>query len=961
MKKVLFPVVLIFCFMFSSAQYFQTGEDPASIKWRQINTSNFQIIYPDYYESQAQKLTHVLEKVYNYGSYSLKHKPKKISVILHTQTVKSNGLVAWAPRRAEFYTTPHQDIYPQDWLEQLALHEFRHVVQVDKINSEVPRLIKSIFGEQGTALIFGGYLPWWFIEGDAVVAETALGKYGRGRFPSFLMEHQAQVVEKGVYSYDKAYNGSVKDFVPNHYKLGYYLVGNARLKYGPEIWESVLTNVGRQRFLAFSPFNSTLKKITGKNKVQFYNSVFDSLKTEWMEKDKKYIPVAFQKVSANNRRYTNYSYNYWINDSTILSYKTSLDKIPRFVQIDKTGHEEDVFFPGTIFNESVDYRDSLLVWSEQIPDPRWSHSGKSLIRLLNLENKHLREFYPEFKCFSPAISPDKLSVAVVEADFSNNYYISVYSVPAGKLLHRFQTGDNHYFFSPEWLNKNEIAIVLLTKQGKRLAKINLATGKTEILIRDDLGEIKQLTLSGNQLFFISSYSGKNGLYSWNLDHKNIEFLYEPRFGAESPAVSKSGKVLLSNYTSDGFELIQLKEINPVPFENVAKGKYHLADELAKQELGIPDFSSYDTAVYRSQKYNKMAHLLNFHSWAPAFVDVNSYEITPGASIMSQNKLGTAETILGYKWNVTEKTGQFYAGYTYKGWYPVLSFEASTGNRASQYYQIQQTKNNQGEIIRQDTTLQDFTWKLTSAQINMKIPLDLTKGVFNRLLQPEIQYEYTRYKHNSSTPDNFYKGDFQSFTYRLYYHQLLRQASMDVYPDFGIVLDGYYQHSPTGSVNLGSQSVLQSVLYVPGLVKNHGIKIYTGIQDKNINESFSFSDVIRYPRGWGRIHTTEMFTVTSDYKLPLFYPEWNLAGLVYLQRIKASLFGDFARLNGNVYKEGEIVGTFSKDISSFGVEITGDANFLRFYASVNVGFRTVYLPELNNVYFDFLFSINFSSL
>jgi hypothetical protein len=169
MKKLVLISALIFFTFFAGAQYFQTGQDPASINWRQINTSNFQLIYPDYYEEQAQLLAQKLEKVYAYASYSLHHKPASISILLHTQTVVSNGLVAYAPKRSEFYTTPNQSIYPLDWLEQLAVHEFRHVVQIDKVNSEIPGIIKILLGEQGTALVFGAYLPWWFIEGDAVV------------------------------------------------------------------------------------------------------------------------------------------------------------------------------------------------------------------------------------------------------------------------------------------------------------------------------------------------------------------------------------------------------------------------------------------------------------------------------------------------------------------------------------------------------------------------------------------------------------------------------------------------------------------------------------------------------------------------------------------------------------------------------------------------------------------------
>src|SRR5690554_1270918 len=193
MKK-LYPFLFFILTGFSLyGQYYQTGQDPASIRWKQINTPSFQLIFPDYYEEQAKKLAGNLETVYPYAGFTLKHNPAKIPVILHTQTVQSNGLVAWAPKRAEFFTTPHQSMYAQEWLEQLALHEFRHVVQVDKIQSNLPRWIRYSLGEQGTALAFGAYLPWWFIEGDAVVTETALSQYGRGRFPSFLMEHQAQV------------------------------------------------------------------------------------------------------------------------------------------------------------------------------------------------------------------------------------------------------------------------------------------------------------------------------------------------------------------------------------------------------------------------------------------------------------------------------------------------------------------------------------------------------------------------------------------------------------------------------------------------------------------------------------------------------------------------------------------------------------------------------------------------
>jgi hypothetical protein len=105
----------------------------------------------------------------------------------------------------------------------------------------------------------------------------------------------------------------------------------------------------------------------------------------------------------------------------------------------------------------------------------------------------------------------------------------------------------------------------------------------------------------------------------------------------------------------------------------------------------------------------------------------------------------------------------------------------------------------------------------------------------------------------------------------------------------------------------------------------------------------------------------MISFAGDYKFPVFYPEWSLGGLVYIQRLKASVFADFAKLNANLYSNGKVTGTFDSNISSVGLEFTGDVNFLRFYAPVEIGFRSSYLPKLNSVNFDFLISIDFNSL
>ena len=50
------------------AQFVDLGQDPCSTRWRQIKTDNFQIIYPDFFEDNAQYLANIYEKLYAHAN-----------------------------------------------------------------------------------------------------------------------------------------------------------------------------------------------------------------------------------------------------------------------------------------------------------------------------------------------------------------------------------------------------------------------------------------------------------------------------------------------------------------------------------------------------------------------------------------------------------------------------------------------------------------------------------------------------------------------------------------------------------------------------------------------------------------------------------------------------------------------------------------------------------------------------
>ncbi len=944
-------------------QYYSTGEDPASIKWKQINTGHFQVIYPEEFEKQAERLTSVLEKVYYYGTGTLGISPRKASVVLHTHTVASNGLVAWAPRRIELFTTPNQQVYPQEWLQQLAIHEFRHWAQMNKIEQSMPDFLKLLLGQQATAAIVGAYLPLWFLEGDAVVAETALSQTGRGRQPSFLMETRAQVVQQRAYSYDKAYLGSYKDYVPNHYHLGYLMVGKTREKYGAEVWTNVLDRVACRPW-GITTFDRALKEYTGLNKNDLYKNIFAELKAEWQDeiKNNQYSPIVSH--SSPSGKYTSYLYPGYLNDSVVVAYRTSMNDIPRIVKVQKNKPDEIIYTPGSIFEESFAIQKNKLIWSENQPDIRWKHADKSIVIIYDISTRKKSEYHFKNKLFSPVLSPDGTRFAAVEVDQENNYSISVYSLPDARWVSRISSPDNDYFLTPDWNNRGDsICFVGLSSNGKYLAVNRIGEMAFEKISAPTFTDIKNPTYSSGKIWFAGSFNGTDNLYAIRLSDKKITLEAKVPFGLDYPTVSPDGQhVLISNYSANGYALgeILVKDLLSQRFDWGSK-PFPLADHLSAQEKGIPDFDEKDSLKYASTRYSKFAHSLNVHSWAPAYIDVDTYEIKPGMSVLSLNKLGTASGSVGYYYDTESETGKIVLNYSYSGWFPVISGDVTHGKNASQYYQIRNTINQSGQVIKSDTTLKRFSWNETDWNLNIRLPLNLSKGKYSRLLQPEIKYKFHQIGHDTSTPDAFFRGNYQTISYRLYFSNLLRMSLQNLYPKWGTVFELSYRHSPLGKIDFGNIYAIQSVIYLPGFFDNHGFKIYQGWQERNSSGGNSFSNIVRMPRGFGSLSNHRLYTAGADYKFPLLYPDLSVGRFLYIKRIKTSLFYDYSYAQIPAYNsQNELVSFVNRNYRSVGLELTSDMHLLRFFAPFEFGIRTSWLPQFNSHSVDFLLAIDLNA-
>lgn len=918
------------------AQYFVVGQDPASIVWRQINSPYFNIIYPSGYEQKAQEYINLLELSRPNISLPYLHQNKKVKIVLHNRTVVSNAMVSPTPMHADFFEMPDQSTYAQTWPRQLTLHEYRHVVQMQKLHQGTTNVLYYMFGDQAIGAIMGIFLPMWFIEGDAVYSETIFSESGRGRSPNFTMDLKAQVLNKKIYSYDKALYGSFRDYVPDHYTLGYQLVLNGISTYGHEIWNSTLNKVARRPYMLF-PFTKAIKDITGVGKVNYYKSTLEIRKKQWVKIDStkkayKYI------VPKKDKHFTNYRFANPFSDGTIIVEKSGIDDINRFVKVYPDGSEEKLFTPGFDFNESLSANDSLLCWNEKTYDPRWTNRTYSVIKIYNYKSKKLNQLTKKSRLFAPSMANNSAKIVAVNVTDNNLFYLQILDIETGDTLGNFSTPDNLFFMFPRWSSDdNHIIATVLGDEGKSIILINTLTWEYEFLLPFGYVDITRPVLNGTNVIFSGTYLGTNDLYMIELKSRQVYKLTDARFGASDANFLSDSKVYFSIYTDDGYRIANI-ELNSDNLEKVVLENLKpdfLIDNLKPENNFVLDKATIPNKEYPEKKYSRTGHLFNLHSWGLTAVDLNNYDFTPGVSILTQNILSTAYGSLGYYYDPNEMTGKTKLSFTYAGWYPKIDISADYGLR-------------RGHYIDKNHLQQEIKWMETNLSLGFSVPLNLTKSKWVMSMSPYVSGSQKFLNKINDASVDFKEDQITSLTYGFFAYTQLKKSPKDIFPRWGYTTNIFYKHTPF-SIDESLVYGIAETFYFPGITNHSGIRIYSGYQYLN-NGNYRYSNVISSPRGYTGISMQQMFSIKSEYAIPLFYPDMDIQAVAYLKRITAHLFYDY--LSGTDDKNQSYV------YNSAGVEIYTDWHFFSLLPNIRLGVRSTYRFKYNSTNFEFLYGFSF---
>src|ERR1700761_2659925 len=318
-----------------SAQVF--GGNPTSLKWHQLNTDTARIIFPIGLDSQAQQVAAIVHQLSRTTLPTIGRTQRKINIVLQNQTTIPNGYVGLAPFRSEFQLTPEQnsfDLGSLPWQKMLAIHEYRHVQQYNNFRVGLSGVLYYLFGEGGQAFANSLAVPNWFWEGDAVFQETLVSDQGRGRLPFFFNTYRSLWVGEKHYSWMKLRNGSLRDYVPDHYPLGYMLVAYGRERYGDGFWRQVTHDAAAFHGL-FYPLQSAIRRYAGISFRQFRNDALEYFRRP-LETIAAPDAAADKFARAHKHFNADEEFPQFMGRDTLLYMRSSYKRIPAFVLRDLT-------------------------------------------------------------------------------------------------------------------------------------------------------------------------------------------------------------------------------------------------------------------------------------------------------------------------------------------------------------------------------------------------------------------------------------------------------------------------------------------------------------------------------------------------------------------------------------------------------------------------------------------------
>ncbi|MFR9502910.1 MAG: hypothetical protein SNH73_00475 [Rikenellaceae bacterium] len=968
LKRVLLLTMLfVGVAQLSFAQYYSWGADRAALRWSRIKGDRVSIIYPDTVEFTARRTLHYLDVIKESVAYDFTYPALEIPFVVHPDNFATNGMVMWAPIRVEFLSTPSMDSYSMPWVKQLAAHEYRHTVQYNNLDRSTLKVFNYILGEQGAAvsLLFP---PLYALEGDATLFETQSSSFGRGVQPSFSIGYRALGEELlDERDYLKWRCGTYRGYIPDHYQMGYQMMSYAYDKYGENILDRIFAYTARNpQFI--SPYSIAMRKYYDTSTKELMYETFGELVDFWASLPQvENTSHTLSNIDRDN--FTTYSSPMPLESGEILSLKSDYDDPSRFVLFDPEGGDERVVaYTGSISTRAV-YADGRVWWTEYRRSPLFAEDVNSQLCYMDLESGKPKSLKGHKSALYPTPIGDSAShVAYVEYDPTGQY--SIVELLEDVVVGRVEVEYPNEVHGMAWDNLTESLYILVTGEGGMWIEQQIEEGFKP------LTEAAYITLSSlsardGKLYYGSIASGKDEVHSLDISSKVECQLSESTFGSFTPALG-DGELYMTTYDKFGYHIARQgsqQRVREISYSQLPKNLVN--PEHAKWDVVNLDSVKFDLKQVQDSKesqpkerYRKVAHLFNIHSWAPLRYDpfniLNelSLDIGLGATVVSQNLLSTCESYLSYGWDYYQGS-ILNGGVSYNGLGVVLDLSATYGGEQNQY------------LVSFDSELKRYC----DVAISATLPLYFYRGYHTHLLSLYTGWSYsngivptglavnyevdpaTQQLYNYISYSGFMEG-VNKLSMGVSYTNYTQSSVRDLVTPRGYTLSASYAIDPTNS-EFAQLLSLYGKLYTPGFAQNNSLTIEVSYQD-----SFGGFEILGYsplsymstaliPHGFSYldISNNKYISAAVEYKFPFEMPDLNMLDLLYIKRFSLGLGADYAS-----YID---YGLDRSSISSYGFSLITDLNVISMTsASTSTMTLSFYKPQGRSLYFQFGFGLPF---
>ncbi len=602
----------------AKAQFFTAGDDPGCRRWYSIESENYRIIYPRGLDSLARVYAREMERFrrpvgLTSGYLPGEHTRGKMPVVLHAYNSVSNGSVAWAPKRMDAYTMPQ--VYgaePTPWTAQLAVHESRHISQMQFGLSNAQRPFGWFFGEMWNGLTAGLYTENSFLEGDAVIAETELTRAGRGRKADFLNYYMVCFDQGDLRDWDQWRFGSQRNYTPDWYALGYLTYGGMRWLYDKDDYTAEYLDYASRHPLRIDVREVIAKRTTGKDLVHSFPVIRDSLAAAWRAKADLRAPyMPMEQVTQTPKKPTDYegtviagnglftvkhgySDNYQLirinlptdgdesEEDDISQISSDGDISLKKEPSTKAPNEKDMFpekfvrhfgsYAGALKHSPVTGR---IYWSESISDARWTLKYTSRIRSVAEDGRAAKGLTYRKWMYNPVPSEKYAHIAVVESHPKGGSRLTFINAENGVSELSFAAPDSLQIVETAWTGE-KIYVSGISGRGFGIYRLDVDDDHRHNLggafcsprafryevpsgefrwvrvLEPQTVQIKNLQSGERGLLFTCDRTGVNELYSLNPESGELRQLTSTRYGASDYQFDANGRWLYySSQTTKG--------------------------------------------------------------------------------------------------------------------------------------------------------------------------------------------------------------------------------------------------------------------------------------------------------------------------------------------------------------------------------------------------------------------------